>query len=433
MSGVLFVGFLVVAGAMVLSTVRWSMAPADRALAVAWQLAVLSMVPGLLTPGGQTVRVVVAVIAGAAGASATLVGLRWPGSAWRGALPPWLVVYAGVLVVGAGLSSDPGSSALRVLRALVLLVVLAQAAALLDDDVRRRLLARTMALLAGAVVLGAVVAPGQAFEPLRAPVLRWALTAPALGAGAHVVAAIGAGLLVATAWRWLSGDRPGPTAVAWSARVGVPAAVGIGLLAASQKRAFWLAAVVAVAAWLVLCRRRWLVPALAVLVVVVAPFLVVDSLRDLWDRERARPQIDNIGSVRGAIFEASVDRFTDRPLVGGGLGVGNRNLFIDVGQPDFAWASHSELGAVLAASGLAGLIVLVWGHGAGLRGVAKARSVSGDPMPAITLAASLALLPFWRILQEPLLVGVPYLTIVLPAHRWWRWDRSPDPAGRSDR
>jgi hypothetical protein len=237
-----------------------------------------------------------------------------------------------------------------------------------------------------------------------------------LGTGAHSVAAIGLGLLAWVAWRLVDGDLPAVATRAWWLGAALPTVVGLALVLLSQKRAFWLATVVAALVGTALWERRRAVVLLAGTVVVVGLFTTVDPLRDLWDRERARPQVDNIASVRGAIFDASLDRWSERPILGDGLGVGNSDLLIDVGQPGFAWNSHSELGAVLAASGVLGLAAVGVGHVVGAVGAIRARR--DGPWALVVVAGSVALLPFIRVLQEPLIGSLPYLTVVFPTVAW---------------
>ncbi|MEM9564213.1 MAG: O-antigen ligase family protein, partial [Actinomycetota bacterium] len=201
-----------------------------------------------------------------------------------------------------------------------------------------------------------------------------------------------------------------------------PTAVGVALLLLAQKRSFWVAAAVAALVALALCRRRLLAPALVAVAGVVAVATLVGPVRDLWDREQARPQVDNVTSIRAGIFEASIDRWRDRPIVGNGLGVGDRELRIDAGQPGFRWNSHNEVGAALAATGVLGLAAVLWGHLAGLAGALRSRRTSGDPFPLVVVAGSLALLPFWRLYIEPVVVALPLLTVVFPTQRWWYVD-----------
>lgn len=421
MTVVAFVLAAVVALGWLVATARGPGSAPDRALQIGWQLTALSFLSAPEDLVGERGEIVLRVVLGALAAVAVGVRLVLLGrSRLTVAITPWLAAYGLVLAGAAVFSSSPDVAALRGLRALVLFLVLGQAAASLDRAVLRRSLAQFTGGLAAVVAIGPLVAGGDAFHPLQAPVIRWALQAPVIGSGPHVVAAIGFGLVLATIWCWVDGDRPTLGSRPWLTGVAGPTLVGVVLVVASQKRAFWLALVVVALTWLVVHHRRWLVPAVAALVVVVASFLAIGPLRDLWDREQARPQVDNITSVRRAIFEASIDRFVERPFIGDGLGVGNRELLIDVGQPGLGWSSHSELGAVLAATGFLGFAVLVWAHVHGGRRVVDAWRRRADPVPLLALAGSLALLPFWRILQEPLLVGLVYATMVFPVHGWHR-------------
>lgn len=427
-----FAAAVAVAVTWVVGAARSDAPAPDRAIQVAWQLAALSFLSapealvGESGDGGEiAVRASVGVLAALAlGVRLVLLGR----SAWL-AVPPWLAAYAAVLTVAAILSSDPGVAALRGLRAVVLFTVFVQAAVVLERSVLRRLFVQFSAGLAVVVAIGPLVAGGEAFHPLRAPVVRWALQAPVIGSGPHVVAAIGSALVLATVWCWADGDRPPPWSSRWLLRVALPGGFGLLFLLAAQKRALWLAMVMAGLTWLVLCRRRSVLPTVAVLGVVAVGLSTVEPLRDLWDREQSRPQVDNVASVRSSIFEASLDRFAERPLVGDGLGVGNRGLLIDVGQPGLEWASHSEVGAALAATGLAGLAAIVWGHAVGWRAARTAWRRRADPLPLVVMAGTLGLLPFWRVLQEPLIVGLATYAIVLPLHPWRRLGSAPDVVG----
>lgn len=424
---------IAVALAWLLRTARSSDPATDRAVQLAWQLAALSFLSPPEALVGEDGSLAFRAVVGGLAALALIVRLAILGRSASIAVPPWLGAYAVVLALAAGFSSSPDVAALRGLRAVALFVVFVQAALVLDRSVLRRLLFEFSCGLAVVVAVGPLVAGGDAFHPLQAPVIRWALQAPIVGSGPHIVAAIGFALVLATLWRWLDGDRP----VVWSRRwllvVALPGATGAFLVLAAQKRAFWLALLAIAITWLVVCHRRWVVPALAVVGVLAVSLLAVGPLRDLWDREQSRPQVDNIASVRSAIFEASLDRFAERPLIGDGLGVGNRDLLIDVGQPGRTWASHSEVGAALAATGLAGLIVVAWGHLVGWSGALAAWRERADPLPLLVAVGTLALVPFWRVLQEPLALGLAYYTIVLPLHPWRRIGRGEavDP-GRPD-
>jgi len=402
--------------AWLVRTVRSSAAAPDRAVQLAWQLAVLSFLSAPEALVGEDGSLAFRAVLGALAALALGARLALLGRSASIAVPSWLGVYAIVLTLAAGFSSSPDVAALRGLRAIALFVVFAQAAMALDRSVLRRLLFELSGGLAAVVALGPLVAGGDAFHPLRAPVIRWALQAPIVGSGPHIVAAIGFALVLATLWRWLDEGRPAGWSQRWWLVVALPGTTGVVLVLAAQKRAFWLALLVVAMTWLVLYHRRLLVPALAVIGVIAVSFLAIGPLRDLWDREQSRPQVDNITSVRSAIFEASLDRFAERPLIGDGLGVGNRDLLIDVGQPGRTWASHSEIGAALAATGLAGLLIVAWGHLVGWSAALTAWRERADPLPILVTVGTLALVPFWRVLQEPLALGLAYYTIVLPLH-----------------
>ncbi len=61
-------------------------------------------------------------------------------------------------------------------------------------------------------------------------------------------------------------------------------------------------------------------------------------------------------------------------------------------------------------------MVVVWGHLVGWSAALAAWRDRADPLPILVTAGALALVPFWRVLQEPLLLGLAYYTIVLPLH-----------------
>ena len=435
----MFVGAALAAAAWVWSTFRRAELDSPRLLMAAWQLAALSFVTGPEGLMGEWGSVVLAsVLIGAAVGAVIADRVGRPGARWW--VAAWMVAYAAVLVVAMVLSSAPADSLPRTARAIVLLLVFAQTVTGLDPDVLRRLFGQLMVGAAGVVVAGAVLAPAEAFRPIRAPVIRVSLTTPALGFGPHWTALIGLGLIVAVVWN--GSGRTAPSLPFRSGlspsreRAAATVLLGLGVVIAllPLQRAFWLAGVVGLLTWLALRDRRRAAAAAVGVALVAVLFAVVGPLRDLWDREQSRP-VDNIMSVRSAIFDASLQRFRVRPVIGDGLGVGNRNLFIDVGQPDFAWASHSELGAVLAATGLVGLVVLVWAHGHGIRGVVRSWRADRDQAPLVLLTALMVLLPFWRILQEPLLLSLPYYTFILPHHvsatpGHLRWSRSVGPSDR---
>ncbi len=433
MTVVAFAFAVVAALAWLLRTARSTDPVADRAVQLAWQLAALSFLSAPEALVGEDGSLVFRAVVGGSAALALVVRLALLGRSASIALPLWLGAYAIVLALAAGFSSSPDIAALRGLRAVALFVVFVQAGVVLDRSVLRRLLFELSCGLAVVVALGPLVAGGDAFHPLQAPIIRWALQAPIVGSGPHVVAAIGFALILATLWCWLDGDRPVVWSRRWLLAVALPGATGVFLVLAAQKRAFWSALLVVAVTWLALCHRRWLLPALAAIGVAAVALLAVGPARDLWDREQSRPQVDNIASVRSAIFEASIDRFVERPLIGDGLGVGNRDLLIDVGQPGRTWASHSEIGAALAATGLVGLIVVAWGHLVGWSAALAAWRNEADPLPLVVTVGTLALVPFWRVLQEPLALGLAYYAIVLPLHPWRRvGPGEPVDAGRHD-
>lgn len=405
MTMALFVAFCAVAVAWVTHWVRSSDSYTGP-LAVAWQLAALSFITGPESLGDRGSNGLAAVLlTGAVGA----VAVHGSRQGWRVAYTPWMALYGLVLAVAAVASSSPIDATIRTGRTVVLFVLFSYTAAGLARPVLRRLFAQFVVGCAGAITVSAVVDPGSAFRSIKAPVIDVALTAPALGFGAHWVAAVAVGLIGVSLWNRSAG------AIAYGG-----AGLGLAMVMLSQKRAFWLAATVALLVWILLHHRRRFIAAAATVAVVATLFVAVTPLRDLWDREQSRPGVDNILSVRQEIFDASIDRFEQRPVIGDGLGVGNRDLLIDVGQPGFRWASHGELGAVLAATGLAGFGALLWGHVHGVVASVRAWRREGDALPLIVVCASVALLPFWRILQEPLLVGLAYFAVVLPEHRWRR-------------
>ncbi|MEM9565687.1 MAG: hypothetical protein AAGA93_23905, partial [Actinomycetota bacterium] len=305
-----------------------------RFLVLAWQLAALSFVPGPDWWGGDRGPKVVAAVLVLAAAAAIVAALASPvtpgdgegdGSSTRSvALAPWLVAFGAVLVAAAALSVSPSASWPRSIRVVLLLLVFAQTAVWLDRVVVRRLFTGFVGGLASVVVVGAAAAPDEAFRSLSAPVVRVALAAPALGSGPHLVGWTGLGLLAVVVWHRLDGSWPETRSRRWLLLVPGPTAVGVALLLLAQKRSFWVAAAVAALVALALCCRRLLAPALVAVAGVVAVATLVGPVRDLWDREQARPQVDNVTSIRAGIFEASIDRWRDRPIVGNGLGVGDR-------------------------------------------------------------------------------------------------------------
>lgn len=414
----LFALWCVAAGWWLTSTWR-SQPTASRALVACWQLAALALVPG---PGrilDQRPTLVPALLLLAAALGLFAVHLAASGQR-RVAWAPWLVVYGVVLVVAMVASPSPGDAVVRTTRALVLLFLAAQTAHGLDPSTLRKLYAQFVVAAGAATMVGAVLVPDAAFRSIRAPVVRFQLLTPILGLPPHWTAAVGLGLLMVAARMDVLAriPTPGTTGGPTTRSALVVGAVGAALVALTSQRSFWLAAATGGMMWLALSRRRLLAPALVAAATLVAVFTLLQPARDLWDREQARPAVPHLASVRGAIFEASLERFEASPLVGQGLGVGNRGLLIELGQPGFEWSSHSEIGAALAATGVAGLVAVLWGHIVGLTASVRAWRIDGDPIPLTVVVAGLALLPFWRLLQEPLFVTLMTFVFVFPAHRW---------------
>lgn len=132
-----------------------------------------------------------------------------------------------------------------------------------------------------------------------------------------------------------------------------------------------------------------------------------------FDREAVHPESENVTSYRSAIFEASLERFYERPIIGGGLRVGDAELATSIGRDGTEWISHSELGAALAASGIVGTTLLLWQYYR--LGLEALRLRDSDPVPLFVFLATLAVLPFWRVLADMSLVSLVVLLYLLPA------------------
>ncbi len=179
----------------------------------------------------------------------------------------------------------------------------------------------------------------------RAPLYRYSVNLQPIGVFAHEVGIAGATLVVAALH---------------SLRARLPMFVaGSALVLLPQKRLTIVATVLLGVVWVAHVRPRRLGVVLAALAIVGLLFTVVPDLRQVWDREQAAPEAENILSYRTAIFEASVNRAAEHPVLGGGLGVGDRNLLLPIGRPGTEFATHGELETSLAATGMIGTVLEV--------------------------------------------------------------------------
>ena len=100
--------------------------------------------------------------------------------------------------------------------------------------------------------------------------------------------------------------------------------------------------------------------------------------------------------------------------MGDGLGVGNVNFLIDVGQPGFAWNAHSEWGAIITAGGLLGAATLLGLYGTLLRRAFKRWTDFADYVPILVLVAALSTTPFHKLLSAPSILATGLLLVVVP-------------------
>ncbi len=167
------------------------------------------------------------------------------------------------------------------------------------------------------------------------------------------------------------------------------------MVVGSQKRAALLLVVVAYLVYVLQVHRKQGLIAVAAFMAVMDCSISQDGpVRDYLDREAAHPEAQNAITYRRSILKANLDRFSERPILGAGLGVGDRGMLIDVGEDGRAWRSHSEIGTTAAAAGVAGLLALTRQYG--LTAIAVWRVRTKDAMAFAVFAATLLALPFLR-------------------------------------
>ena len=383
------------------SSARLSLEPASRCSALALQLALLAVVPGPESihwyPAVRTVLVASAVLAAGLGA-ATSGKLRFRGVRW-------VAIYMLIVFSSALVNADGVASFVRPLQVAFLFGIAIHVTAALEPTDVLRLFGEFAVGLLMITGLGAVLSPGDAFAQFSAPVIDRYLEAPSIGLSANAVAFTGL-VVVVVGLSWRRRDLS-----SWSV-----AGIGVVAMVLTLKRASWLAAAVLALTWLALKARRRLAPVVAAGAVVMAVAVLVPQVRDLWDREQSRPQAQNIWSTRGAIFEASLDRFADSPVLGTGLGVGTSDLMIERGGRIESWNAHDELGTVLVSTGVLGAVTILAGHGLGIVWTVSVWRTSRDALPLAVAVAGLAMTPFFAVLSNPSYVSLPYLLVVFAAY-----------------
>ena len=316
-----------------------------------------------------------------------------------------LYVYTLVLFVSGVFSDKPMTALAGASAYAMILGSMSVILASLPLRVIRRIAMEFAVGLAVALVVQVLVAPSQATSPIRSMAFDWTLDGWVGLQTPTQVGLLGFSLVM---YGIISNDA------ARLARFSLVAG-GLLLVVGSQKRAALLITVVAGLAYVSqVYRRRGSLSVVVVVIVVVATLAAQGPVRDFLDREAAHPEAQNATSYRGAIFEASFDRFLERPLLGGGMGVSDRGLLIDVGEEGRLWRSHSEFGNAAAISGVLGVIALAWQYG--LSVVTVWRNRAADLAPFIVLIGALSALPFLRILSTLSFLSIPVILLVLPAH-----------------
>lgn len=355
--------------------------------------------PGIIESPLQ-LHVVVAALALVPAAPKLIRGVK------RLAMPNWLLAYAATIIAAALLSTDIPTSSIQTLKVVSALGAFVAVSALIPQSEVRRAIAIAV-LSAMPVILAGAFLLDDAWTELRGvPLWGSALDSPALGLFSTTTAFVGlAGLqiglvhLKAHQWRAL-------TVITLSAPI----------ILLPLKRAIWLAAAASVIVWVYFEYRNRIWAVLGSALAAGAVFFGVPSVRQLWEREQGRdaPGVENVASIRGGIFEAAIDRFWESPTWGDGLGVGNRGLLIDVGEPGREWAAHSELGTILAGAGAIGALAIVWCYAAMWRGAYRRWRTHTDYVPLLVLTGLVVTLPFHRQLTAPSILSLGLLLIVLP-------------------
>ncbi len=388
---------------VVVATVAWLLIgnvgrPFDRAtrLRVATQLTCLGTMTAPLFDAGGGFRhsiIQVTYLAGAALALFTAGELRaWPIRSW------WLNGLFGVALVAALLSTDPMRSVSVTIHLVGVAVLAASCARATEQAALRRVFVEFCVLVFAWFVLGAALAPDDTFTATRAPFYRYSVNLQPVGVFAMEVGIAGAALVVAGLH---SIRRRWPLLLAGSALVLLP-----------QKRLTVLATLLLGLVWVAQTQSRRFWMACAALVGVATLFASVPSLRQLWDRELAAPEAENAFSYRTEILEATLDRVAQHPVLGGGLGIGDRRLTVSIGRPGAEFATHGELETALAGTGLLGAGFVVAGYVDLLARGWRARR-SGDWVPLGIALAMLCSVPFLTVVLRPV-HSLPYLLFVLP-------------------
>lgn len=321
-------------------------------------------------------------------------------------VPAWALIYLGTLLAAALFSSASAES----LPAVVRVGVIAAGFALLGFAIPHAAVRQAAVFVAACGVattlLGAILLDNAWIELRGVPLWGSALASPALGLQSTSTAFIGlvtyqAGLVGLRTHGW---------------RAGLLIALSIPVIILPLKRAIWLAAAVTFVLWVWFEHRHWIQRVIVAAVAGSAAFFGLPAVRQLWEREvgRGAPGVENVVSIRGAIFDTALARFGESPVIGHGLGIGNRDFLIDVGQPGHLWNAHSELGTILSAAGLIGAVALL------LLYVRIARSSwsrwvnEGDYLPLLLLGSVVATSPFHRALTSPSILTLGLLLIVVP-------------------
>lgn len=304
-----------------------------------------------------------------------------------------------VLLASTGLSDDRFHSIPSSLRWIATLLTGLLLSHSMSVGSRQKLLIQFFALYFAALLLGFVLVPDQAIDSIRAPVIDILVVAPHLGDRA-LTAMIGIAALIVG----LSTIRPARFFALFASAL---------LLLATQSRSLIVAAACIIFVWtFTLAKRtRFLIWA-AGLVVVLAG--ITGPGRTLWDREQAHPESANATTYRSTVFEEAIDRFQASPIIGQGLGVGDRDLVIDVGKPGLKWATHSEMGTALAATGALGSIAIATIYLTSFASCLKRFQRQADWLPLAVISAMIVTIPVITWLSRVSLLTLPFLFLVMP-------------------
>lgn len=258
----------------------------------------------------------------------------------------WMALYALAAVPSIFVASDPLAAAGGAGGLLALVLV----AIAVGSNFDQRSILRLLGFLAEAALVVAVssvaLTPGASSQSIRSPLLGYRfvgwLPFVELGWGHLGVGFVVIGL-VSARWRTAS------------------ISAGLLLIVATQARGAAIAVILVVLVWIASERRRWLPLAAALLAGGALVAIVVDPVRNVWDREQAIAESDSLFTYRADFVRAAAAVAAESPLIGKGIDSGTVDDFsaeLTIGRSDLVTSTHMAWTSALAGTGAIGLGLL---------------------------------------------------------------------------